>query len=176
MQSTKSNHTPFGCFLCEEMKEITKNIYVGNQEDCFYEHKPDWAVIHACKHPCHRTAVGQTRNLQKTHKHYLTYINHQHLFLNMIDSNSSYFPEQLFYTSLRFIKTFEKKNINILIHCNQGMSRAPSIAMLYIAKEMDIIDSSSYDIARDSFYPLYQRYIPNPGIDKFLRKNWKKFI
>lgn len=173
----KSNHTPFGCFLCKEMKEIIKNIYVGNQEDCFYNQSKDFAVIHACKHPCHKTAVGYgNRNLQKTHKHYLTYINGKHLYLNMIDSNSSYFPEQLFYTSLRFIKTFEKKNINVLIHCNQGMSRAPSIAMLYIAKEMDIIDNSSYDAARDSFYPLYQKYIPNPGIDKFLRKNWKKFI
>jgi hypothetical protein len=44
------------------MVEIAKNLYIGSQDD--YElnvkFQTDWFVIHACKEPYHRQALGYT--------------------------------------------------------------------------------------------------------------------
>lgn len=56
------------------MIEIHTNLYVGNETD--YEHKvknqEGWDVIHACKEPYHREALGYSgRGAPKAHPEYL---------------------------------------------------------------------------------------------------------
>lgn len=158
------------------MKKVIENIYVGTTEDCFHDMRKDWAVVHACKHPCHKTAVGYKKNIQKSHKHYLTFVNGKHLYLNIIDTYSSFFPFELFEVSMRFISSFHKKGINVLVHCNKGESRSSSLILVYLAKETEYISRLEYDLAREDFYRLCPTHIPRIGIDKFLRENWKKLM
>ena len=41
------------------MIEVTRNLFVGNEEDYNrIQHESDWAIVHACKEPYHRIAVG----------------------------------------------------------------------------------------------------------------------
>ncbi len=49
------------------------------------EYGTDWAIIHACKSPCHQGAVGYIGNLDRTHPNYLVLESGSDLFLNMID-------------------------------------------------------------------------------------------
>lgn len=157
---------------------LPKNIFVGTeQDDCFHGFVKNWAVVHACKYPCHKLALGYEHHLQKTHPNYLTYLNGKHLYLNIIDTHSpKFFSLDLFESSIRFISTFAKQGHSVLIHCNKGESRSPSIALVYLARETDLITDSDYDNAREDFYPLFPTYLPRSGIDAFLRENWKALM
>lgn len=157
-------------------KEVYENLYVGSLQDCFTEESEGWAVIHACKHPCHQRAVGYRGSLSENHPNYLKLEEGSHLYLNLIDPEDKplFYPSS-FDTALEFIsdKIDDKK---VLIHCNEGLSRAPSIALLYLANE-GIIKNSSYKSAwqdfKSNYYPNYQ---PSGGIRIFFNEHWEDFI
>ncbi len=156
------------------MINLIENLYIGNELDCFFDEREDWAVIHACKHTCHQRAVGYRGNLPNTHPNYLTLERGSHLFLNMIDPEIPLFMPELFTKSLEFIDkhTPDRK---VLIHCNQGFSRAPSIALLWLAKRTNIITDNSYQEAIDEFRKIYPMYQPSRGISIYLSNNWSIF-
>lgn len=159
-----------------DMIEIYKNLFIGTEFDCFFDNREDWAVIHACKTPCHQRAVGYTRNLDRRHPSYLILERGKHLFLNIVDMEKPLlhkFAGPIIEAALEFIE----KNIitnNLLIHCNQGLSRVPSIGLLYLAKRTDLISNASYREAAQDFLQIYRRYQPGRGIDIYLSNNWKK--
>jgi len=151
-----------------------KNLFVGNLRDCFYVHNPDWAVIHACKHPCHQQAVGYQGNLDPSHPRYLSIERDNHLFLNMVDMvgmPSYQFTKQIVQTALDFIdeKIVDHK---VLIHCNKGQSRAPIIALLFLSKRRKAISNRSYEEARKGFIKLFVNYQPGKGLENYLIKYW----
>ena len=160
------------------MFEIYQNLFIGNESDCFFDNKEDWAVIHACKIPCHQRAVGYTGNLDGKHPNYLILERGKHLFLNIVDMERPLlhkFAGPIIEAALAFIE----KNIitnNLLIHCNQGLSRAPSIGLIFLAKRTDVISNVSYREAAQDFLKIYGRYQPSRGIAIYLSKNWKKII
>jgi protein-tyrosine phosphatase len=155
------------------MFEVHKNLYIGSQQDCFYDNRSDWAVVHACKSPCHQRALNYRGSLPSTHPHYLVYERNNHLFLNIIDPPQPRFKLPLFVASLNFIQKHipERK---ILIHCNLAYSRAPSIALLYLAKREKIIDATSFRSAVADFIKIFPYYQPQRGIVIYLEKNWEK--
>ena len=155
------------------MFEIYANLNIGNINDCFFQTKEDWTVIHACKSPCHQTALGYRGNLNPAHPHYLVYERGNHLFLNMIDPPQPLFKPPLFIESLNFIQKHISKR-KVLVHCNLGHSRAPSIALLYLAKREKIFDATSYKSAVRDFVKLFPHYQPQRGIAIYLERNWKK--
>ena len=63
-----------------------------------------------------------------------------HLFLNMIDPDTPLFKPPLFDSALSFIDRYFPTR-KVLIHCNKGNSRAPSLALLYLAKRARVINS-----------------------------------
>ena len=69
------------------MKKVHENLYVGSTED--YQHLPTpskWYVIHACKEPFHRQALGYSgRAAPKNHPEYLIARREGRLILNLID-------------------------------------------------------------------------------------------
>lgn len=157
-------------------QRIINDFYVGSLQDCFREERENWSVVHACKDPCHKDAVGYRKDLPESHKNYLKYEEGSHLYLNLIDPDVRplFYPSS-FDTALEFISDKIDDN-KILIHCNKGLSRSPSIALLYLANE-EMIDSSSYKSAweefQDKYYPNYE---PSGGIRKFLNRNWAELI
>lgn len=162
------------------MKKIYKrlNLFVGDEKDCFYEEKADWAVVHACKHPCHQRGVGYRGNLSQSHPNYLLKKEKNHLYLNMVDMKKELLPKYMDPIVNEFID-FVESNIssrNILIHCNEGKSRAPSLALLYLAKIEEKINNSTYKEAKKDFYNLYPQYNPGRGIKKYLKNNWDKLM
>ena len=158
------------------MVEIDKNIFVGSLLDYqSIEYNNEFCFVQACKEPCHRRALGYTgRSPEKTHPEYLIAFRPKKIILNMIDADKKYFTNILFEESINFIENKLKENCKILIHCNQGVSRSPSIGLLYLAIK-NKIDSSDYESAKSDFMKIYPRYEPK-GIADFLSENWNLFI
>lgn len=153
------------------MIKVKENIFVGNLNDCL--EAKDFSIVHCCKNPCHLRAVGYTGNLDKSHQNYLVYEDKRNLFLNLVDAPfplSPKFGHPMFAAAFRFIDNYLKKG-EVLLHCNQGHSRGPSLALAYMAMK-DLIDNESYEAATADFKKVYPTYEPGKGIAHYLENNW----
>jgi hypothetical protein len=156
------------------MFEIRDRLYVGSEYDC-RSGDDDWAVVHACKSPCHQRAVGYKGSLPSSHPNYLVLESGKNLFLNIIDPPGPLFMPPLFTSFLDFAGRHWENGKRLLIHCNQGESRAPSLALLFISKYLHEITESSYAEARQEFEEIFHGYRPGTGIQIYLSKNWEIF-
>ncbi|MFA5781849.1 MAG: dual specificity protein phosphatase [Bacteroidales bacterium] len=159
------------------MIKVFENLFVGNDEDCNSMMNEGWAVIHACKIHCHQKAVSYKGNLKSTHPNYLIYERYNHLFLNMVDMEQELLP---LYTNpiMKAAMSFIDKHISdkkVLIHCNQGISRSPSIALLYLAR-IEKIANDTFNNAVIDFKKKYPLYNPGKGILMYMNKNWRTII
>ena len=157
------------------MFQVYTNLFIGTERECFFTQRDDWAVIHACKSPCHQRALGYKGSLPEDHPNYLIYECENHLFLNMIDPPKKIlFKPPLFVASLDFIEKHISKR-KVLIHYNLGFSRSPSIALLYLAKRAKVINGESYRKATQNFVRLFPHYQPSGGIAYYLDIHWLEF-
>src|ERR1700758_5439925 len=108
------------------MNRVHPRISIGDQSSC-QRGTEDLLVVHACKIPCHQYIVGYTKTLPKDHPYYLSYRDPWDLYLNLIDPPMPLFMEESFRIFLDAVDWWKGE---ILIHCNEGLSRAPSLALL----------------------------------------------
>lgn len=150
--------------------QVADNLWFGNQADCA---AADMAtMVHACKHPCHKHAVGYDKNCPSDHAHYLALERGNHLYLNLVDPPVPLFKRD----SFRIFADFVDRHIGagpVLIHCNQGESRAPSLALVYLAKRLKVLPNENYAAARAAFEAQWP-YKPGQGIATFLTENWTR--
>jgi protein-tyrosine phosphatase len=156
------------------MRKIYDELFVGSAGDCV-EGTSELAVVHACKFPCHVAAVG-SKQLPKNHEHYLAKEDEYNLWLNLIDPPVPLFRLDSFHIFLNFMRKQRQKQVPVLIHCNQGHSRAPSLAMIFLAKVLLVIPDDSYSAAKKAYYERYdpQFFFSGLGIKTFLTTNWSK--
>lgn len=131
------------------------NIYIGGKWDCGV----NLPTVHACK-SCHSKVVGRVR---KGDAEYLVAYRGRDIFLNLVDMDVL-LPE---YTAPIMVAFLGFMSDGMLIHCDQGISRSPSLGMLYLAYKGVL--PASYKDARREFDILYPWYAPNKGIDTYLR-------
>ena len=99
------------------------------------------------------------------------------MYLNMVDMDQTLTPvytHPIMTSAMQFIDSRISTKM-ILIHCNLGQSRAPSIALVYLARK-GVISRVSYDKARAEFVKVYQRYHPAKGIVAYLRLYWDELM
>jgi hypothetical protein len=114
--------------------EVSPRLFIGDQSACCTGTE-EIAVVHACKDPCHRQAVGYTGSLPPGHPQYLACEDFFDLYMNLIDPPTPLFQLGSFAFFREFARVkFIDEGCSLLIHCNQGNSRAPSLALLYLAK------------------------------------------
>src|SRR4030042_4069647 len=141
------------------MHEVINGLAFGDETLCTQDGSGVVAVVHACKAPCPRRAVGYTaRSLPSSHPNYLVKETEYHLYLNLIDPPQPLFMLPSFTAFMAFMgKHFGKRRV--IIHCNQGESRAPSLTLLYLAKRTTHLPNESYQAAakvfRERFAPAY---------------------
>lgn len=141
--------------------QLSNNLSIADMEGC--KSKGDVAIIHACKHPCYEMVVG--KDVDKLSPHFFFVETGNNLYLNIIDPDESLFQRETFDVALWFIK----KHINerkVIIHCNEGKSRSPSIAMLYLFKDLP------YREAQNKMIELYPDFEQSLGIDEYLGTYW----
>lgn len=133
-------------------------------------------LLHAAKDPCHRAAVvyDTKSKLLSTHPEYLMARRGNHLFLNLVDAPVPIFKVESFLGALNFIDEAVKAGAKPNLHCNQGHSRAPSIALLWLAKRAKTIPDDSFAVARSVFEKMLPPgvYAPGRGIESFLSDHW----
>lgn len=153
------------------MIRIYERINIGTEESCC-SGSPRLAVVHACKSPCHQRAVGYRGNLPPTHPNYLVLRHAYDLYLNIIDPPVPLFRLETFAYFLEFAAAHYNSGAELLIHCNQGESRAPSLALLFLAKRLNAIPGGSFSDAKRAFSALYSNFRPGLGIERFLSEQW----
>jgi hypothetical protein len=161
------------------MIEVHSNLFVGNQADYDYDvaQQEGWAVVHACKEPYHRQALGYSgRGAPKDHPEYLVARRGNRLFLNIVDANNpAFFAKEMIDAALNFIGEALANGLKVLVHCNQGESRSPSIALLYMAARLGALPTESLEAAEAQFRAIYPDYYPKPGIRGHLREYWEQY-
>lgn len=138
------------------MKEVYPNLFVGNKSDCY---KMDY-VVHACK-TCHKRELGYKTVAAPKNEEYLSTVRDNQLYLNLIDADYKYIPKQILRQSISYIE----KNINnkVLVHCDQGVSRSPSIAFMYMM-------SIGFPFDMEYFKFIYPDFNPNNGMLNHLKE------
>lgn len=156
------------------MIEVHPGLFVGDEADEFaIRGATGWFVVHACKEPFHRNALNYTgRSVDKRHPEYLVAHRPGCVILNLIDA-----PDPQFVSSTVIAAAVQAIAANIvrskvLVHCNRGKSRAPTIALLYLALETSVFDECAYDEAIARFYQIYPPYAPAGGMGGFARLAW----
>ena len=162
------------------MIEIYPNLYIGDQNDYDLEvkYQDDWLVVHACKEPYHRQALGyRRRGAPKQHPDYLIARRGPRLILNLVDAdNPAYIPKEIIDAALSFTHEGLQSGKPVLIHCNRGNSRSPGIGLLYLALYTNQLPTGSYQEAEVAFRALYPSYYPAGGIRGFLIENWSTYL
>ena len=159
------------------MIEVCQNLFVGSEYDeQQIRNQPGWFFIHACKEPYHRQALGYTgRAAPKTHPEYLMAKRGNYLILNLVDANdASYISREIIDAALEFIHSNIKER-KVLLHCNQGCSRSPGIAILYLLRHTDAFRGHDMEAAILLFREIYPPYNPAQGIADYVRTNWHSY-
>jgi len=154
------------------MIEVANALWVGSQLDYEQIDNPhEWAVVHACKEPYHRQELGYTtRGAPKDHPEYLFCERDNRLILNLVDvDDPKYVAPEIIHAAVEFIRKHQGKNI--IVHCNQGRSRSPTIAMLYLASTL----GGDFEAAEEAMRSRYPDYAPANGMREFARANWDTF-
>jgi hypothetical protein len=155
------------------MRRIYTNLFVGGDIDCNADTiDPSISIVHACK-TCHQKALYYSGSLPSSHPNYLIYEQGSNLYLNMVDMPNellSKFTNPIFIHAMDFINR-EIKTKNVLVHCNFGMSRSPSLGLVYLAST-GVISNNSLEKAADEFFCLYPKYSPGTGIMLYMKRNW----
>ena len=136
-----------------------------------------WFVVHACKEPYHRDAIGyETEDPPPGHPEHLVARRGRRLMLNLIDAVTPVdIPRAIFDAAIAFIHEGLTAGCPVLVHCEAGMSRSPSIALLYLARHTRAIPTSAYEDAEQMFEALYPDFSPGPAIRRFLIKHWASY-
>jgi len=158
------------------MHPVHERLKIGDDTDC-QTGDEGWSIVHACKHPCHRDAVGYTNAPPTFHPHYLSKQEDNDLYLNMIDPEKPLFQMEMFEDFFSFaVPRWKDGSDQLLIHCNQGRSRSPSLALLLLASHSEVVPDGSFFSAREQFEELYPTYRPSRGIELFLQNNWDELL
>lgn len=154
------------------MHEVFPRIHIGALSDCV-PGTADHLVIHACKAPCHKRRVGYATTVARDHPQYLFVDDEWELFLNLIDPRIPLFRPESFWAIRAFLKRHGDHS-PVLIHCNQGESRAPTVALL-CAQWRHHGTWDSWGHAKEAMTARYPRFHPGAGLDRFMEDQWTTF-
>jgi hypothetical protein len=162
--------------------EIFPNLYVGTGHDLIHVDdgakgiKEGWYVISAAKEPWHREALGYTgRGAPKDHIEYLIANRTRRLILNLVDvDNPEFIREEIIAAARENISMALERGDKVLVHCNQGGSRAPTIALLWLHAHDPEYAGLDYDGAAEKFREVYPDFAPANGMEGYARANWEK--
>lgn len=173
------------------MIEVHQRLWVGNDDDAerlvsartltrnpgFYQINgnliPIWAMVSAAKEPYHRALVGYTgRGAPKDHPEYYAARRGRHLALNWVDvDDPAWFRMTELREALTHIEAAQRMEIDCLVHCNQGVSRSPALALGWLyTYGPDEWGALSFERAEEKFRGIYPAYDPTAGVREFIRE------
>ncbi len=159
------------------MIKVYENIYVGGARAKGLLKISEYSLV-CVSSKIHYQLHGWTKGFSyQNNPCYLTCPKDGFLSVNWVDAAARFYNWQgkgvaTFIEVLDFIDEELKKGKKMYIYCDQGISRSPSVALLYLAKRLHIIPDTSFEEARENFLLLYPMYSPG-GIADFIKENWE---
>lgn len=153
------------------------NLFIGTMNDIAQTNDQDWAFVHATQ-SIHYKIFGWNRTTNKpnkSHPNYIFYEKGNRLSLNWVDGAAHLYNwsgVETFNKILDFIEKWSNQR-KVLIHCDQGQSRAPTVGLLYLAKRLKIIPNDCFISAKNEFIKLYLNYSPS-GIGNYVDNKWEE--
>jgi hypothetical protein len=161
--------------------KVHSHLYVGADADYtkLVARMPSgWSVVRPCKFGSggHKDILGYSTQAAPKGPHYLWAKfpgTASHLALNLVDlADHNYIAPEMIDKALEFIHDRIEHHDNVLIACNHGRSRAPTIAMMYLRMIGDL--PSGFMQSERIFHAIYPDYDPAQGIRQFARSNWSR--
>lgn len=156
------------------MIEVCSGLFVGSAADEeAISGQEGWYVISAARDPFHREALGgyTGRGAPKGDPEYYMAYRDDRLILNLVDAaDPAYIPEVVINAALDAIRENRGSKLDVLIHCNQGHSRAPTIAFLYMHRQGALPDD--FELALEHFGRIYTDFAPAKGMLEYARAHW----
>lgn len=156
------------------MEDVFHNLYVGNDAD-FNRLKDEdgWAFLRCCKHGPggHQQTLGYTTAAAPKGKTYLSVRRGNRVALNIIDvDDPNYFPLEMINTGLDFIQEQLEDGKKVLVACNHGHSRGPTMVLMFLRR----IGEMPYSFIRSEmiYMTLCPSYNPAQGIRQAARELW----
>lgn len=165
------------------MIEVHPRLWVGNDDDArrvlswAEKTRPPytdiWAMVSAAKEPYHRALLGYVgRGAPKESPEYYLARRGRHLALNWVDvDDAKWFRTMELYEAMYHINAAQRMEIDCLVHCNQGVSRSPSLVLgwLYMWGP-DEWGALEFEKAEEKFKTVYPLYDPTAGVREFIRE------
>lgn len=168
------------------MIEIFPDLFVGSQNDLIHVDGGDgaiakgWYVISAAKEPWHREALGyKERGAPKDSPEYLFAHREGRLILNLVDvEDPAFIREEIVNATIEAIDVARAAGEKVLIHCNQGKSRAPMLALLWMRwGDAPLLNAVmrvlTVDQAVEVMKQVYPEFAPAGGMLGFARSHWE---
>ena len=161
------------------MIEVYKNLFVGSTEDWkSLNDTSEWKILQV-SHKIHQQTKGYTKGCNKYDPEYYCCIRDNRMILNIIDNDrlDNEYADGIIETiqqGLEFIQDNISK-YKVLVHCDQGQSRSPTVALLYLImytglyKEFNDIEEIIIDFIKQK-YPNYQ---PAGQMKRILEIIWR---
>lgn len=157
------------------------NLYFCNQEEYedFIANNDCWCTwfLLCAKNPFHKDIVGYDRNCPKDHKEYLyAYRPMQHLMaLNMIDAPTpNFFADKMIDEGLSFIGDSLCNGNDVIVVCNQGESRSPTMCLMFMMAMKQFPYNNSWGQVAKKFLEIAPEWMPNAGISEYARMFWER--
>lgn len=155
------------------MIEVIDNLWVGSDKDVPEAQKRHMAIAAMCKEGPygHRAALGY-KTLGAPHdKNYYSYEKGSNLYVNLIDSEDpNFIPEEAIDAALTFIGKHMANGNKVLVHCNEGHSRGPTTALMYLRSIGEM--PHNFLTSEKVYRTLYAKYDPAQGIRQYARSHW----
>jgi len=148
------------------------NLWIGDRSSSSVRIDPGWAVVNTAK-SVHIEIMGWGQKPPRDHPNYIILEDGQLLSFNWVDGPANMYKwsgPDAFIQALDFIDMWLPTK-SVLINCDLGQSRSPTVALLYLAKRARTIDGTSFAHARQDFVKLYPRYAPS-GIAEYVDAHW----
>ena len=158
------------------MEEVHPRLFVGDDKD--YERVKDnsgWSFLRCCKE-----GPGGHRYVLKYHSlgapkdaHYLWVRKGNLEALNLLDlEDPDFIPKQVIDEGLKFIKERMDAGDKVLVACNAGHSRGPTMALMYLREIGEYPER--FRTAESKYRAFYPKYDPNSGMRAFARSHWQQ--
>lgn len=150
---------------------VHPGLFVGSTADTY---KFAGSVLHAARDPWFERAKISFK--WKHDEEYPILVNenvirtdYNEMALNMVDADDArYFPDDMINAGLEFITERMSEGDAALCHCNAGLSRSPSLAMLWLWEHGFLDDEYKYAVPQ--FKNLYPNWSPGNGIWNYLKQ------
>ena len=168
------------------MVKVAENIFVGNAYQADFlsrnSNSTKWFFLH-CAKTYHQKMLNYTKSLPRQSPYYLIVTKGNETALNLVDMNYNY--DNSFFAITRdalekafdFLDEKRAEGRSIFIHCDQGESRGPSVAMLYLAR-IGKYDYKDFETTVELFSKDYKYYIPSSRkiIYVMIKDFWDYFV